>query len=47
MSMTTEDDDEDDIDDDTRQRMIEDEMSRRDVSIITMPKRKLTVANPS
>ncbi|KAJ3509679.1 hypothetical protein NMY22_g16213 [Coprinellus aureogranulatus] len=47
MSMATDDDDDDDIDDDTRQRMIEEEMSRRDVSIITMPKRKLTVANPS
>lgn len=41
------DDDDDDIDEDTRQRMIEAEMDRREVSIITMPKRKLWVANPS
>ncbi|RXW25265.1 hypothetical protein EST38_g643 [Candolleomyces aberdarensis] len=40
-------DDDDDIDEDTRQRMIEAEMDRREVSIITMPKRKLWVANPS
>jgi hypothetical protein len=37
----------DDIDEDTRQRMIEAEMDRREVSIITMPKRKLWVVNPS
>ncbi|KAF5388241.1 hypothetical protein D9615_000402 [Tricholomella constricta] len=44
---STEADDEDDgIDDDTRQRMIEDEIGRRDVSIITTPKRKLWIANP-
>ncbi|TFK28754.1 hypothetical protein FA15DRAFT_664799 [Coprinopsis marcescibilis] len=41
-------DDEDDIDDETCQRMIEEEMDRRDVSIVTtVPKRKLWVANPS
>lgn len=37
---------EDDIDDDTRQRIIEEEMGRRDVSIITIPRRKLWIANP-
>jgi hypothetical protein len=36
-----------DEDEDTRQRRIEDEMARRDVSIVTVPKRKLWVANPS
>ncbi|EAU84773.2 hypothetical protein CC1G_00292 [Coprinopsis cinerea okayama7 len=41
------DDDDDDIDDETRQRMIEEEMDRREVSIVTVPKRKLWVANPS
>lgn len=44
---SAEEDDDDDIDEDTRQRMIEAEMDRREVSIITMPKRKLWVANPS
>ncbi|KAI0307109.1 hypothetical protein B0F90DRAFT_1622168 [Multifurca ochricompacta] len=38
---------ESDEDEDTRQRRIEDEMARRDVSIVTVPKRKLWVANPS
>ncbi|KAG5646567.1 hypothetical protein DXG03_002870 [Asterophora parasitica] len=45
-STTEPDDDDDDLDDDTRQRMIEDEIGRRDVSIVTVPKRKLWVANP-
>jgi hypothetical protein len=45
LSITTDDDD--DIDDDTRQRMIEEEMERRDVSIVTVPRRKLWIANPS
>lgn len=40
-------DDDDDIDEVTRQRMIEEEMDRREVSIVTVPKRKLWVANPS
>lgn len=38
---------ESDEDEETRQRRIEDEMARRDVSIVTVPKRKLWVANPS
>ncbi|TCD70819.1 hypothetical protein EIP91_001509 [Steccherinum ochraceum] len=42
---STEDDD--DEDDDTRQRRIEEEMSRRDVSIVTVPRRKLFLTNPS
>jgi len=43
-----EDDDlDDDEDEETRQRRIEDEMNRRDVSIVTVPKRKLWIANPS
>jgi len=37
----------DDLDDDTRQRLMEEEMERRDVSIVTVPRRKLWVANPS
>jgi len=40
-------DDDDDLDEDTRQRMIEEEMGRRDVSIVTVPKRKLWITNPS
>ncbi|KAI0092066.1 hypothetical protein BDY19DRAFT_884931 [Irpex rosettiformis] len=40
------DDYDDDEDDDTRQRRMEDEMSRRDVNIITVPKRKLVPKNP-
>lgn len=42
-----EDDPYDDEDEETRQQRIEDEMSRRDVSIVTVPKRKLWIANPS
>lgn len=37
----------DDIDEVTRQRVIEEEMERRDVSIVTVPRRKLWIANPS
>lgn len=37
----------DDVDEDTRQRVIEEEMERRDVSIVTVPRRKLWIANPS
>lgn len=36
-----------DVDEFTAQRMMEEEMGRRDVSIITIPKRKLWIANPS
>jgi hypothetical protein len=36
-----------DEDEETRQRRIEDEIARRDVSIVTVPKRKLWVVNPS
>ena len=36
-----------DEDEETRQRRIEDEISRRDVTIVTVPKRKLWVTNPS
>jgi len=36
-----------DEDEDTRQRRIEDEMGRRDVNIVTVPKRRLLIANPS
>jgi len=39
--------DDDDIDEVTRQRIIEEEMDRREVSIVTVPKRRLWVANPS
>ncbi|KAI0036714.1 hypothetical protein K488DRAFT_81712 [Vararia minispora EC-137] len=38
---------ESDEDEDTRQRRIEEEMQRREVSIVTVPKRKLWVTNPS
>jgi hypothetical protein len=44
---SSETDDHDDIDEDMRQRTIEDEMGRREVSIVTIPKRKLWIANPS
>jgi hypothetical protein len=37
----------DDVDEHTTQRMIEEEMGRRDVSIVTVPKRKLWITNPS
>jgi hypothetical protein len=40
-------DEDDEIDEVTRQRMIEEEMDRREVSIVTVPKRKLWVTNPS
>ncbi|KAG6919442.1 hypothetical protein DXG01_006325 [Tephrocybe rancida] len=43
---TETDEQEDDVDDDTRQRIMEEEMGRRDVSIVTIPKRKLWIANP-
>lgn len=46
LSITTDDED-DNIDEYTRQRMIEEEMDRRDVSIVTVPRRKLLIANPS
>ena len=42
-----EDDPYDDEDEETRQQRIEDEMNRRDVSIVTVPKRKLWIANPT
>lgn len=40
-------DDDDEVDDDERQQRMEAEMARRDVSILTVPRRKLWVANPS
>ncbi len=39
--------DDDDEDENARQRRIEQEMDRRDVSIVTVPKRKLWITNPS
>ena len=42
-----EDDPDDDEDEETRQQRMEGEMNRRDVSIVTVPKRKLWIANPS
>ncbi|KZT24519.1 hypothetical protein NEOLEDRAFT_1067266 [Neolentinus lepideus HHB14362 ss-1] len=45
---STEDDyDDEDEDEDTRQRRMEDEMARREVSIVTVPKRRLWITNPS
>lgn len=41
------DEEDDDVDDETRQRQIEEEMERRDVHIVTVPKRKLRITNPS
>lgn len=41
------DDNDDDIDENARQRAIEEEMDRREVSIVTVPRRKLAIANPS
>jgi hypothetical protein len=45
-SAENDDDDEDDADEDTMQQRIEDEMARRDVSIITVPRKKLWITNP-
>lgn len=39
--------DDDEEDEDTRQRRIEEELSRRDVSIVTVPKRRLYLLNPN
>jgi len=41
------DDDYNEEDEDAHQRRIEDEIERRDVSIVTVPKRKLWITNPS
>ena len=40
-------DDDDEEDEDTRQRRIEEELNRRDVSIVTVPKRRLYLLNPT
>ena len=40
-------DDDDEEDEETRQRRIEEELSRRDVSIVTVPKRRLYLLNPN
>jgi len=40
------DEDEEDIHEDIRQQRIEDEMARREVSIITVPRKKLWITNP-
>ncbi|KAH9900004.1 hypothetical protein C8Q73DRAFT_639450 [Cubamyces lactineus] len=40
-------DDDEEVDEDTRQRRIEEELSRREVSIVTVPKRRLYVLNPN
>jgi hypothetical protein len=45
--LRSEPEEESEDDDDARQRRIEDEIGRRDVSIVTVPKRKLWVVNPS
>jgi hypothetical protein len=45
--LRSEPEEESDEDEETRQRRIEDEIARRDVSIVTVPKRKLWVVNPS
>ncbi|KAF8175374.1 hypothetical protein BJ912DRAFT_988653 [Pholiota molesta] len=47
LNVGSDDNDDDDIDEDTRQRVIEEEMERRDVSIVTVPRRKLYLTNPS
>jgi len=44
---TETEDENDDEDQESRQRSMEEEMNRRDVNIVTVPKRKLWVANPS
>lgn len=43
---SAENEDDDDADEDVRQQRIEDEMARRDVSIITVPRKKLWITNP-
>ena len=40
-------DEQDEEDEETRQRRIEEELSRRDVSIVTVPKRRLYLLNPN
>lgn len=47
LSVCSDDNDDDDLDEDTRQRLMEEEMERRDVSIVTVPRRKLYLTNPS
>lgn len=37
----------DDDDDDDRQRRMEEELERRDVNIVTVPRRRLWITNPS
>jgi len=39
--------DDEDVDEETRQRRMEEEMGRREVSIVTVPKRRLWITNPS
>ncbi|KLO10239.1 hypothetical protein SCHPADRAFT_856821 [Schizopora paradoxa] len=45
--LSSEGHEDDDEDENARQRRIEQEMDRRDVSIVTVPKRKLWITNPS
>lgn len=46
-SMDGDDDEDQDEDEDARQQRIENEIGRREVSIVTVPKRKLWITNPS
>ncbi|KAK0206538.1 hypothetical protein DFS33DRAFT_1420130 [Desarmillaria ectypa] len=46
-NMDADNDDDQDEDEDTRQQRIENEIGRREVSIVTVPKRKLWITNPS
>lgn len=45
--LSVETDDEDDEDEDARQQRIESEMARREIVTVTVPRRKLLIANPS
>jgi hypothetical protein len=44
---TEPDDDEDDDDEDVRQQRIESEMDRREILTVTVPRRRLWIANPT
>ncbi|KAI1789559.1 hypothetical protein LXA43DRAFT_892782 [Ganoderma leucocontextum] len=46
-NMSPDVDDDDEEDEDSRQRRIEEELNRRDVSIVTVPKRRLYLLNPN
>lgn len=46
-TVETDVDDDDDEDEASRQRRMEDELERRDVHIVTVPRKRLWITNPS